>query len=612
MSAVSGRSPLSARGRGDASTSLAPTRLVTVAGLVLMVACLSWAQEVLVPVALAVLLTFLLAPLVTLLERWHVPRVPAVVLVVVLALGVLGGIGTVLVRQVVSLGSELPLYKDNIKEKISDLRLLGRSSGLEPVKDTVARAAGEAERDVEKTAPPGSKSPKPTPVVIQPGAGSGLLHLPAALAPWVDPLTRTGLVVLLVPFMLLSREELRNRVIRLVGFGRLAVTTRALDEASARVTRYLLTQSLVNTSFGTLVAIGLFVIGVPYAMLFGFLGGALRFIPYVGVWIGAGLPTLLSTAVFAGWSKALLVLGLFVILELFTSAVLEVLLYARSAGVSEVGLLVAIAFWAWVWGPIGLLLATPLTVCLVVFAKYIPELEFIWIVMGDAPVVSVDVLVYQRLLADDQDEASDVVEGYAATHSHEQVYDEVLLPVLLHATRDRSRGRIDDDEDRAVVAAVRQLVDELGRTPDAPPAGTLAPIAVFGCPARGEIDAVALHMLRDLVAASGVDLEIGAPDHLSSELVAHARERGVGVVVVASLPPGGLAQARYLCKRLRAAIPDVRIVAGRWAADEDVAEVRAALTAAGADLVGTCLLEIRDAVVEVARMRPGATSERVA
>ncbi|HUK62310.1 MAG TPA: AI-2E family transporter, partial [Dongiaceae bacterium] len=455
-------------------------------------------------------------------------------------------------------------------------------------------------------------SPKPTPVVIQPGAGAGLLQLPAALAPWVDPLTRAGLVVLLVPFMLLSREEMRNRIIRLVGFGRLAVTTRALDEASARVTRYLLTQSLVNTTFGTLVAIGLFVIGVPYALLFGFLGGALRFIPYVGVWIGAGLPTLLSTAVFAGWSKALLVLGLFVILELFTSAVLEVLLYARSAGVSEVGLLVAIAFWAWVWGPIGLLLATPLTVCLVVFAKYIPELEFVWIVMGDAPVVSDDVLVYQRLLAGDQDEASDVVERYAATHSREQAYDRVLVPALLHAGRDRSRGRIDDDEERSVVVAVRELVDEVGGAPETPPAGALEPIAVFGCPARSESDAAVLSMLRDLVAGAGVDLEIAAPDHLSSELVAQARERGVGVVVVASLPPGGLAHARYLCKRLRAAVPDVRIVAGRFTADEEAAEARTALTAAGADLVGTRLLEIRDAVVEAARMRPGTTSERVA
>jgi len=599
------------RGRTDAPTSLAPARLVTVAGLVLMVACLYWAREVLVPVALAVLLTFLLAPVVTALERWRVPRVPAVVLVVVLALGVVGGVGVMLVSQVMSLGAELPQYKDNIKEKIADLRLLGRSSGLEPVKDTVTRAAGEVERDVEKTKPQEAKQPKPTPVVVQPGSGAGVLHIPAAVAPWLDPITRAGLVVLLVPFMLLSRHELRNRMVRLVGFSRLAVTTRALDEAGERVSRYLLTQSLVNATFGVLVGLGLFVVGVPYAMLFGFLGGALRFIPYVGVWIGAGLPIALSMAVFPGWSKALLVLGLFAILELFTSAVLEVLLYARSAGVSEVGLLVAIAFWAWVWGPIGLLLATPLTVCLVVFAKYVPELEFIWIVMGDSPVFSTDVVVYQRLLAEDEDEASDVVDRYAAEHTPAEVYEAVLLPVLLHASRDRSRGRIEESEERVLVTAVRTIIDELAdAAPE--PAGTRPRIAVFGCAARSEADAAALHMLRELLVPSGVDLDIGTADRLSAELVHEVRERGVGVVVVASTPPGGLAQARYLCKRLRAAVPEIKIVVARWSSAEDAAEVRAALTAAGADTVGTRLLEVRDAVLESARTEAGATPRRAA
>jgi len=599
------------RGRTDSPTSVAPSRLITFAGLALVVASLYLAREVLVPVALAVLLTFLLAPVVSALERWKLPRVAAVVLVMLLALGVVGGVGMVLVTQVVSLGGELPKYKDNIKQKISDMRGVGRSSGLEPVKDTVTRAAGEVERDAEKGKPQEAKQPKPTPVVVQPGSGEGLLHIPGAVAPWLDPITRAGLVVLLVPFMLLSRHELRNRMVRLVGFSRLAVTTRALDEAGERVSRYLLTQSMVNATFGLLVGLGLFVVGVPYALLFGFLGGALRFIPYVGVWIGAGLPIALSMAVFPGWGKAVLVLGLFAILELFTSAVLEVLLYARSAGVSEVGLLVAIAFWAWVWGPIGLLLATPLTVCLVVFAKYVPELEFIWIAMGDSPVFSTDVLVYQRLLAEDDDEASDVVERYAAEHTPAEVYEQVLLPVLLLAARDRSRGRIDEREERAVVASMRTIVDEIAGAAAEPP-GTRPRIAVFGCAARSEADTAALHMLRELLAPSGVDLEIGTADRLSAELVHEVRERGVGVVVVASTPPGGLAQARYLCKRLRAAVPEIKIVVGRWSSAEDAGEVRAALTAAGADTVGTRLLEVRDAVLESARTEAGATPRRAA
>lgn len=610
MTTSLGRPPAPAR-RTDVPT-LAPARLTTLAGLVLVIACLYWAKEVLVPVALAILLTFLLAPLVTLLERRRVPRVLAVVVIYVLALGILGGVGTMLVTQVMSLGGELPSYKDNIKDKLSDLRLLGRSSGLDPVTDTVTRAAGEVEREAaERDKPAEAKPPKPTPVVVQPGTSAGVLRLPAALGPWLEPLTRAGLVALLVPFMLLNRLELRNRMVRLVGFSRLAVTTRALDEAGERVTRYLLTQSLVNATFGALVGLGLWIIGVPYALLFGFLGGALRFIPYVGIWIGAGLPVAVSMAVFPGWWKALLVIGLFAILELFTSAVLEVLLYARSAGVSEVGLLVAIAFWAWLWGPIGLLLATPLTVCLVVFAKYVPELEFIWIVMGDAPVVSTDVLVYQRLLAEDQDEVSDIVEKYTAEHSREQLYDEVLLPVLFHAARDRARGRVDDDEQRAVIAAVREIVEELGPPEVTPDAVPVEQIPVLGCATRGEGDAVALLMLRDVLGPSGVEMEI-APEMLSAEVVERARERGVGVVVVASIPPGGLAQARYLCKRLRAAVPGLRIVVGRWSSLDDVAESRTALTAAGADAVGTRLLEIRDAIVELARMEPSATPQRAA
>ena len=608
MTTSLGRPPAPAR-RTDVPT-LAPARLTTLAGLVLVIGCLYWAQEVLVPVALAILLTFLLAPLVTVLER-RVPRVLAVVLVYVLALGVLGGVGTVLVTQVMSLGGELPSYKDNIKDKLSDVRLLGRSSGLDPVTDTVTRAAGEVEREAERDKPAEAKPPKPTPVVIQPGTSAGVLRLPAALGPWLEPLTRAGLVALLVPFMLMNRLELRNRMVRLVGFSRLPVTTRALDEAGDRVTRYLLSQSLVNATFGALVGLGLWLIGVPYAVLFGFLSGALRFIPYVGIWIGAGLPVAVSLALFPGWWKALMVIGLFAVLELFTGAVLEVLLYARSAGVSEVGLLVAIAFWAWLWGPIGLLLATPLTVCLVVFAKYVPNLEFIWILMGDAPVVSTDVLVYQRLLAEDQDEVSDIVEKYTAEHSREQLYDEVLLPVLFHAARDRARGRVDEAEERAVIAAVREIIEELGPSEVTTDAVSVEQIPVLGCATRGEGDAVALLMLRDLLGPSGVEVEI-APEMLSAEVVQRARERGVGVVVVASIPPGGLAQARYLCKRLRAGVPGLRIVVGRWSSVDDVAESRAALTAAGADAVGTRLLEIRDAIVELARMEPGATPQRAA
>jgi predicted PurR-regulated permease PerM/methylmalonyl-CoA mutase cobalamin-binding subunit len=578
-------------------------------GFVLALACIYWGQAVLIPVALAVLITFLLTPPVAALQRRGVPRVVSVVAVFLLALGVVAGVGTVLTMEVMSLGEELPRYRDNIREKIADIRSVGKDSGIKRAKETVERAATEAESQVERVAPKTEPKPaaKPTSVIIERDRTKGLTEIPNVLSPWLEPLSRGGLVILLVPFMLLAREELRNRFIRLVGFRRLAVTTRAMDEAGARVTRYLLTQSAVNASFAVLVALGLFLIGVPYAVLFGVLAGALRFVPYVGIWIGAGLPVAISMAVFPGWTKAFMVIGVFAVLELFTSAVLEVLLYARSAGVSEVGLLVALAFWTWAWGPIGLLLATPLTVCLVVIAKYVPELEFIWVVMGDEPVVSTEIAVYQRLLAGDEDEASDIVERHVAERPGDAVYDDVLLPSVFLAAGDHARGRIGADERRTVIDGVREIADDVS-----PEEANARPVdaRVLGVPARSDGDEIVLGMLGHLLAAAGVELEVVSTELLSAEVVREAAERGVSVVVIGALPPGGLVQARHLAKRLRASVPGIKIVVGRWCMREDVDGLREVLSAAGADTVSTSLLEARDVVVQFART--AAVPERAA
>jgi predicted PurR-regulated permease PerM/methylmalonyl-CoA mutase cobalamin-binding subunit len=588
---------------GRASGALDP--LLRFVAAVLVLACIYWAQAVLVPIALAVLITFLLTPPVLRLQRWRVPRVLSVITVFALALALVGGIGTVLALQVMSLGEELPRYRDNIREKIADVRLLGRGTGLQRAKETGTRAAREAEREVERQAPAEPKLPstKPTPVIVQQDRSQHVLNVPSALSPWLEPLSRAGLVVLLVPFMLLAREELRNRLIRLIGLGRLAVTTRAMDEVGGRVTRYLLTQSALNATFATLVAAGLALIGVPYAVLLGVLAGSLRFVPYVGIWIGAGLPVAISLAVFPGWTKALLVVGLFAILELFTSAVLEVLLYARSAGVSEVGLLVALAFWTWAWGPIGLLLGTPLTVCLVVIAKYVPELEFLWVLMGDEPVVSTELAVYQRLLAGDDDEARDLVERYRADRPIEAIYDDVLLASLVLAAGDHARGRIGADEQRFIVGAVREIADDI------PPARERAAptLRVLGVPARSSADAAALAMLGHLLAPAGIGLDVMALDLLAGEVVRDAHQQRARVIVVGALPPGGVAHARYLVKRLRAAQPQARIVVGHWCVRDDVEALRTALGAAGADGVATSLLETRDLVAHLARL-----SERAA
>jgi len=588
-----------ASSRGDGPTLLGPSPLLTLAGFVLAVACLYTAQAFLMPVAIAVLLTYLLSPLVGFLERHRVPSLAAVAGVVTLAFVALGGLGWVLALQMSALGAEMPKYRDNIRQKIADVRLLGRGSGLERVQETVEGAAGDAERDVERTKPPAARTPKPSRVVIE--EEQGLWNLPAAIGAWLEPLGRTGFIAILVPFMLLGRQELRNRVVRLFGFRRLALTTRALDEANARVSRYLLSQTAINATFGVLAAAGLFVLGVPYALLFGLLGGALRFIPYVGPWIGALLPIAVSLAIFPGWTRPLLLIAFWLVLELFTNMVLETVFWARSAGVSHVGLLLAVGFWTWLWGSIGLVVATPLTVCLLVFAKHIPALEFLWILMGDEPVVSPDVLLYQRLLAGDQAEASDLVErALAGGQPRERVYDETILPALALASHDHARGRIDADELGLVVDGVREIVEELAP----PPAADAAPEhRVFAAAARGEADAVALLMLRDLLGPSRVALDVASPELLAAEVVDRARRHGADVVAVGALPPDGLAQARYFCKRARAGLPGVRIVAGRWCAVQDVEAVRQGLVSAGADAVGTSLRETRDLILQFVRVR---------
>jgi predicted PurR-regulated permease PerM len=580
-------------------------RLVAV---MLVVACLYWAQIVLMPVALATLITFLLSPVVTWLQRRGAPRVLAVVVVVLLALASVVGVGAVLVTQAVSLSEELPKYQSNVKEKVADIRLLGRYTGLARVTETVQTAVGQAEREAARGRA-SAKSPQPTPVVIVWDDTNPLRNLVQLVKPWLEPLSRAGLVVLLVPFMLLAREEMRNRLIRLIGFGRLALTTRAMDEVGERVTRYLLRQSFVNVSFSALAACGLFLIGIPYAVLFGVLAGALRFVPYVGIWIGASMPVAAAMAVYPGWGHVLLVIGLFALLELFISGLLEVLLYARSAGISEVGLLVAIAFWTWIWGPIGLVLATPLTVCIVVVAKSVPELEFLWVLMGNEPAVSTEIAVYQRLLADDRDDASDIVERALAQQPRERVYEEVLLPSLVLAGRDYRRGRIDADEERAVGAGVREILDQLEPSVDE---AVTYEARIFGAAARSEADTVAVRMLRDLLAPSKVALDVASPELLSAEVVRAVQAHGGDIVLVSALAPGGLAPARFLCKRLRASMPGVRVVVGRWGVADEAPADRQSLLAAGADAVGTSLVETRDLVLQYVRVRPEPTREQVA
>ena len=356
------------------------TPWITFAGSVLIIVVLYWAQAVLVPVALAVLISFVLTPPVTWLERW-IGRVPAVLIAVTLVFAVLGLAGWGLVRQMENLAEELPGYRVNILAKIADVRGAGKGGTVEKLQETIE----EIKTDLGKTDAPAGRATAP--VMITSELVSGFPAI-AWLGPIVGPLGTAALVVVLVIFMLLERRDLRDRLIGLFGQGRLTVTTKAFDEAGSRVSRQLLMQSLASLVYGVVAGLGLYFLGVPYPLVWGALGAALRYVPYVGPVIGAGGPILASLAAMPGWAGPLSVMGMFVVLELFTNLVLETALYAGAAGVSQVALLVSVAFWTWLWGPLGLLMATPLTVCVVVLGRHVPGLSSLGTLMADTPALA--------------------------------------------------------------------------------------------------------------------------------------------------------------------------------------------------------------------------------
>ncbi|PYN08081.1 MAG: hypothetical protein DME02_09145 [Candidatus Rokuibacteriota bacterium] len=555
-----------ASSRRDVLSRLQPLLQVVILAFGLF--CLGIAQDVFIPIALAMLLTFVLSPIVERLQHWHVPRVAAVVVTVVFAFSVLGGLGWLLASQATTLAADLPQYKHNLTRKIREVRRVGKSDSLEKAQSAVKEVIGELQKDGSVAA----KKP-PQPVVVEKPAPGGLDSF------------------------------------------RVTLTTKILSDAADRIGRYLQAQSLINTGFGVTIATGLFLIGVPYALLFGVLGAVLRFVPYVGVWVAAGSAALVSLAVSDGWREPLMVLTLFTLVELLIYLVVEPLLYSHSAGVSPLALLITLAFWTWLWGPIGLILGTPLTVCLVALGRHLPEMQFIVVLFGDEPVVSTDVAVYQRLLKGDEDGARAVLAQYVKEHPTADVYEEALLPVLARVRRDASRGALTAQESAFITGAIRRVVDESedGGRPAAQDEAAAAPVLeALACPARDEVDAAALRMLAARVATEGVRLDVADAGVLAAEVLERVEAMRPGVVVVASVAANGLGHARYVLKRLRARFADLPLVATCWSAPDEADEARAALVDAGATDVATTLGEARDRIVQYRRVRAEPAPPRAA
>lgn len=566
-------------------------RLLLIAGsLVLVVAALSLARTLLIPIVLAMLLTFALSPVVGALQRTGLGRIPSVIAIVFLAFCLLGAIGSGVAVQLKNLGTELPLHTDEIKAKIEWIRQAGSGAWFEDIYETILDISGKIQS---------TSGREPVPVRIEP---SPFPLVQSVAAPAIDLLVSAAMTLVLLIFMLIQREDLRNRLIRLWGDSSITNVTKAVDDAFHRISRFLLVQLGINAGFGTALALGLWLIGVPYPILCGVFAGTLRYIPYIGTWIGALLPMLLSLAFLHGWTQPLLVLGLFLFLELITFNVVEPLLFGHSIGVSATALLIATAFWAWLWGPVGLVIATPLTACLAVLGRYVRNLEFFSILLGDELVLEPHIGYYQRLLAKDPDEASDLLEEFIQNYSVEEVYDRVLLPALVLARENRERGESTAEEHQFILDMTRELLEEVltrseKRGQEVTQESELSVdglILVFGCPARDETDELALSMFGQLIDPSKCRYEVISHNKLTAEVISQVQQEQARAICIGFVPPKGLAHTRYLCKRLRAQFQDLKILVGCWGLETNFERTRERLLAAGADKVGSSLLETRE------------------
>lgn len=592
--------------------------LINIATVVLVVVALYFGKPVLMPVALATLLAFLLSPVVNGLSRIGLKQSLGVLLIVILMFSILGAMVWVFGKQLSALAYELPDYRQNIQEKISDLRSAGSGSGLQRIRQTWRELKGELRRPANAQPSAGTATgstnvvtaePEPVPVVVKGPGHTSIWDIPTALGPLAEVLATAFLVFVLVIFMLLRKRELRNRVILLFGYSRMPTTTRALDEAAARISRYLLMQTIVNSTYGLAVGVSLYFMGLPYSLMWGFLAGLLRFIPYVGTWIGAVLPIALSLATFPGWLHPLIVLAVIGILELVNNLLVEPLLYGQTAGVSEVALLVAVAFWTWIWGPIGLALATPLTVCLVVLGKYVPALAFLPLLLGDEAVMEPPVEFYQRLLAMDDIEAGEIVEKFSSKHELIEVYDELLLPALVNAKRDYLNEKLSTDHLDFIVHTTGQLISRTAakareKESVETPALDGEVQEVFGVPVEDTIDELIMAMLGNVLPAF-LRLRNLSAEALSGEVIAKVQAHNPTVVCIGSVSPGGLRESRYLVKRIRSGFPQVPVVMGRWGLNNEK-KLRELSRSIGLQEITVDLKQTRNHVMQLAQITPDA------
>ena len=589
-----------------------------------VVAALYFGRSVLVPIALATLITFLLSRLVTRLERW-IGRIAAVLVTVIAMFTIFAAASWVIGRQVIDLADKLPDYQANIATKIRSLRLpaggpLARfSSSLHALQNEIVAPSPAPELDrarassSTRTAPPLAS---PIPVKVIEGRSAIPQLMQETLGAILSPLGTAALVLLLVIFMLLKREDLRGRLIRLVGQGRISTTTRAMEDAGRRVSRYLSTQFLVNTCYGICVAVGLQFIGVPNAALWGLLAGVLRFVPYIGPWAGAFLPVLLSFAISTSWFTPMMTIALFIVLEAIVSNFVEPWVYGANTGVSPLALIISAVFWTWLWGPIGLVLSTPMTVCLAVIGRHVPRLEFLGILLSEDQPLSHHEEFYHRLLSFSMDSAEEFATKYVETESLTALYDNVLIPAIATVEIDAHRDSLTAEQRTSALQRVHEIVDNFSGREASPGEaheqknGDLAGVApaigsrVLCLPASAYRDELAGEMLAQLLRNQGFEAE-NLPARLKhDELIDRTVEVQAEFVCLSVLPPTSIAQARHLALAIRERLGSVPIFVGVWSARFDAEKLRERL---GPGHVTDVAVSMADAVRRVYKMTAAIT-----
>jgi len=609
-------------------SSLTPAAALSgIWGLLLIafvVAALYFGRSVFVPIALATLITFLLSRLVTRLERW-IGRIAAVLVTVIAMFTIFAGASWVIGRQVIDLADKLPDYQANIVAKIRSLKLpaggpLARFSSSVHVLQSELAAPGpapstdRARGDSSTRTPPPVASPIPVKVIEGRSAIPQLMQ--ETLSAILSPLGTAALVLLLVIFMLLKREDLRGRLIRLVGQGRISTTTRAMEDAGRRVSRYLSTQFLVNTGYGICVAFGLQFIGVPNAALWGVLAAVLRFIPYVGPWVGALLPVLLSFAISSSWFTPLITIALFIVLEAIVSNLVEPWLYGANTGVSPIALIISAVFWTWLWGPVGLVLSTPLTVCLAVIGRHVPRLEFLGTLLSEDQALAPHEEFYHRLLSFSVDSAEEFATKYVETESLTALYDKVLIPAIAAVEIDAHSGSLTAEQRTSASQRIHEIIDDFSgweasrsdkdeqKTEDltrvAPPVGS----RVLCLPASAYRDELAGEMLAQLLRNQGFEAE-NLPARLKDEeLIDRTVEIQPECICVSVLPPTSIAEARHLSAAIHERLGSVTILVGAWSARFDVEKLRERLRATH---VSDVAVSLADAVQRICKMSAAIT-----